>query len=380
MKIRNYLKSIIVVCFLPLLFFTASVAQAAPLNCGGWKVVTSPNPGVPDGLSSVAAVSANDVWAVGTSGTQSSNGLTVIEHWNGTQWSVVTSPNPGTEYNTLTGVAVVSASDVWAVGWQASMGVAQTLTEHWNGKQWSVVSSPDPGAMGDQLFGVTAVSATDVWAVGSVQNNTATGPVVQTLIEQWNGTRWSVVKSPNLSSQTSGFSGVAATSATGILAVGYSVNSSNVWQTLTEQWNGKQWSVVSSPSPGSQINYLSGVTATSATNAWAVGYADNQTLTEHWNGTQWSVVTSSGPGSVSNSLVAVAVISANNVWSVGYYQGSDYVSHTLTERWNGTRWSVVSSPSPGTINTQLSGVAATSATDVWAVGHADSQTLTEHYC
>src|SRR5438477_12998191 len=81
-------------------------------SCGKWSVVPSPNSNVvPNGLSAVATVSANDVWAVGSSGSQMSGGQTLIEHWNGTSWSVVKSPSPGTDYNTLTGVAVVSASN-----------------------------------------------------------------------------------------------------------------------------------------------------------------------------------------------------------------------------------------------------------------------------
>ena len=42
------------------------------------------------------------------------------------------------------------------------------------------------------------------------------------------------------------------------------------------------------------------------------------------------------------------------------------------------QWSVVPSPNPNG-NSGLSGVAAVSATDVWAVGHTDSNTLIEHY-
>ena len=41
----------------------------------------------------------------------------------------------------------------------------------------------------------------------------------------------------------------------------------------------------------------------------------------------------------------------------------------LTEHWNGSNWSIVSSPSPGTYNgNELYGVAAISTNDVWAVG------------
>src|SRR5258705_2268609 len=75
--------------------------QFSSNSCGKWSVVPGPNPNGNSGLSSVAAVSANDVWAVGTSGSQRSSGQTVIEHWDGTQWSVVQSPSTGSLYNTL---------------------------------------------------------------------------------------------------------------------------------------------------------------------------------------------------------------------------------------------------------------------------------------
>jgi hypothetical protein len=123
------------------------------------------------------------------------------------------------------------------------------------------------------------------------------------------------------------------------------------------------------------------VAVVSTSNAWAVGYSDNQTLTEQWNGKQWGVVKSSGPGSASNLLLGVAVVSASDIWTVGSYHNnnSNYFDQTLTERWNGAQWSVVKSPSPGSFSTQLLGVAAISPTDVWAVGYADSNTLIEHY-
>ena len=380
-----------VIVLLCALSFQAIEAKAAPasgkvfqsrMNASSckWSVVASPNPTVaPDGLSAVAAVSATDIWAVGSSGSQSSGGQTLIEQWNGAQWQIVQSPSPGTDYNTLTGVAAVSANNVWAVGWQANLGVSQTLVEHWNGTKWSVVKSPSPGSIDNEFFGVAAISASNVWAVGFIANNTATGSVEQTLVEHWNGTKWSVVKSPSPGSQSDTLASVAATSATNVWAVGFYANSDGIWRSLTEQWNGTHWSIVKSPSPGSQISYLYSVAAISASNAWAVGYADSQTLIERWNGTRWSVVKSSGPGSVSNLLIGVAAASASDIWTVGTYEDSSFTFYTLTEHWNGSQWSVVPSPSPGSTNTQLSGVTVVSPTNVWAVGHADSNTLTEHY-
>jgi hypothetical protein len=75
--------------------------------------------------------------------------------------------------------------------------------------------------------------------------------------------------------------GVAAASQNDVWAVGNNVKSSN----LTEHWDGSQWSIVSSPNPGTDFNLLRAVTA-SASNFWAVGNYlnnhdfNNQTLTE----------------------------------------------------------------------------------------------------
>src|SRR6058998_3679946 len=58
------------------------------------------------------------------------------------------------------------------------------------------------------------------------------------------------------------------------------------------------WEVVASPNAGRQANSLSSVAAVADNDVWAVGWAFNQslfayrTLTEHWNGTRWSIMES----------------------------------------------------------------------------------------
>jgi len=84
-----------------------------------WSVV--PIEHVPGGevFYSVAAASANDVWAVGY---QSDPGpglfQPLVERWDGTSWTVtpVPWPSPPSTINILYGVAAVSADDAWAVG------------------------------------------------------------------------------------------------------------------------------------------------------------------------------------------------------------------------------------------------------------------------
>ena len=135
-----------------------------------WTVVDSPNVSALTGtqLTSVAAVSANDIWAVGyfLSG---STFQTFIIRWNGTAWDIVPSPNVGTSTNLLSKVVAVSANDVWAVGYyfEYDQGRQITLIMHWDGTQWNIVPSPSPGPGQDNLSDVAAISGTDLWTVGS---------------------------------------------------------------------------------------------------------------------------------------------------------------------------------------------------------------------
>jgi len=153
-------------------------------------------------------------------------------------------------------------------------------------------------------------------------------------------------------------SGVAATSARNAWAVGFVGGG-----TLILHWNGSAWRRVSSPSPAGST--LRGVAATSARNAWAVGCANctsgaPRTLILHWNGSTWSRVPSPA-----GQLSGVAVVSARDAWAVGYAGTSP--AGSLILHWNGSTWSRV--PSPGGY---LSGVAATSARSAWAVGEGTS--------
>lgn len=211
---------------------------------------------------------------------------------------------------------------------------------------------------------------------------------------------WRVVPSPNETKSDYLYS-VAASSSTDAWAVGAAYNRPTETQlTLVEHWNGKAWSIVPSPNPGTAEfcgfqsyagNYLYGVTAVSGTEAWAVGeicpYGVGQTLAEHWDGTQWAVVASpSESGAENSTLAAVASISSNDVWAVGNYQegGGAYQWNTLTEHWDGTQWSIVGSPNvAGADENFLTAIAAISSTDIWAVGHSETNItdvpLIEHY-
>jgi len=57
-------------------------------------------------------------------------------HWNGTRWNQLRSPNPRVD-DQLDAVAATSASNAWAVGSSLGVGHLRTLILHWNGTNWS---------------------------------------------------------------------------------------------------------------------------------------------------------------------------------------------------------------------------------------------------
>ena len=170
---------------------------------------------------------------------------------------------------------------------------------------------------------------------------------------------------------------LAAISATDVWAVGYAGRATSAagvnYKTLVEHWNGASWEVIPSPNPaGTKSNALVGLAAISPTDVWAVGYtligSTRQGLTEHWNGSAWTVVSSPDPGTLSNGLLDVEASSSTNVIAVGF-RSDGYGYETLTERWDGSAWTVVPSPSPGSVDNVMTGLALNSATDAWAVGY-----------
>jgi hypothetical protein len=73
--------------------------------------------------------------------------------------------------SSLDGIAAISANDIWAVGWVITTnGQMATLTEHWDGTSWKIIGSPNPGNFSDALFAATALSDGTAAAVGFQQD------------------------------------------------------------------------------------------------------------------------------------------------------------------------------------------------------------------
>jgi VCBS repeat protein len=271
----------------------------------------------------------------------------------------------------LTGTSFVSAGESWAVGSSGSQGNAnRTLIERFNGSAWSVVTSPNQGSNNNSLNSVSMIPGAG-WAVGFAQG----GPY-QPLALHWNGTQWSVASSGQFGNDAL-FTGVDTLADGSAWAVGFQLTAGGTRRTLIEHTTGGALSTVASPNDGTSAtdNTLMGVSGTQATGLWAVGYRvsssglkplllrDDTTKSSP----KWVSVSGAGgvpsPGTVETVLTGVNVLSASNVWAVGYYSDGS-AERPLALHWNGSKWSNSAIPGEGALRK----VTAVSANNVWAAG------------
>jgi hypothetical protein len=362
-----------------------SEGQSAPATCvRTWKTVPSRNVGDEDnGLAALDVVSSTDIWAVGNrvSGETRS---TLVEHWNGAAWSVVPSPNGAEPINWLTGVSAVSTDDIWAVGFtndgNGFESQSFTLTMHFDGTSWQIVSSPNPEPdpnpghypASNELYAVHAISNDDVWAVG----HTFTVNNEQTLALHWDGTSWENVPTPH-PSRYSRLRSVDAAASDDIWAVG-EIDRSGRQRTLTQHYDGTSWTTVPSPNEGLTVDYMSSVSVAAPDDVWVVGYhiavigfdQPYQTSSWHYDGVSWSLVDAPDVNDQNNYLRGVVTLPGGGAMAVGFWDTGTALL-TLTERWNGTSWNIVSSPNQSDVIDELWAVDA-SRNQVWAVGQTFS--------
>lgn len=313
------------------------------------------------GTSQLAGVSADtslDAWSVGNFSSDHGQGPR-IRHWNGSHWSVVANPG-GANISILEAVDTQSQTNAWALGLDSNF--TDSAIEHWDGSSWTRVANANPGgSSGTSLTAIDAETATDAWAVGSYNQQS------QALAERWNGSSWSQVPVQNPSATSNILTGVSAVSPNDVWAVGTSVDGGGATQALIEHWNGTAWTQVAAPSPGgTNGTFLSGVSFTSPTDGWAVGeYGTGPTylgLTEHWDGTSWTVIPNPTIGPNAVLLRSVSAVVPSEAWAVGQYN-----RRSIIEFWDGTAWNLVRHPSPR-FGSALFSVSAIAFDQVWAVG------------
>lgn len=327
------------------------------LASSGWSLQTTPNPSgaMNTFLTGVSCNTATACTAVGYSISTSETVTTLAERWTGTTWSIELTPNPAGGDSSLSAVDCTGATACTAVGdYFTTSNVEKTLDEHWNGTAWSITTTPNPaGAKGSLLNGVACTATASCIAVGSYKKTSSGNPMA--LAERWNGTAWSILSTPNPSGNRGvTLNSVGCSSASACTAAGDWFNSSDTEVTLAERWNGTSWSIQTTINPTTHLSELLGVACAAATACMAVGDEINSSflevpLVEQWNGTSWSVLsTPSISGSMGAWFESVSCATATGCNSVGANLNSSGVEVTLAEKWNGSAWSIKSTPNPGT--------------------------------
>jgi hypothetical protein len=336
-----------------------SVAQAA-----SWSIQTTPNgTGAehsalydiscePEGPSACTAVGQQTVG--GTS-------APYAQYWNGTSWTNQSAEAPaGSTAGELQSDHCISKTSCVAAGSYVTKSGTFSLAESWNGTSWTIQTTPNPeGATETKLKGVSCKVITACIAVGYSN----AGGKWATAMRGNSGT-WSLETIPKpAESISSEFHGVECNSATSCVAVGsYNTSASTYWA-MASVWIGTEWTLQTVPKPAeSKRSILLDVSCSDASNCTSVGGYTNAkgvqvTLVERWNGKTWSVQTSPNPEGSSNSVLQNVICEDRNTCvGVGDWVKAG-VWQPMAQRWNGSSWSLETTANPaGSTFTVLEGV------------------------
>jgi len=148
----------------------------------------------------IKELAPNDIWAVGQESTGGFGDNTAAYHYDGATWTRYSTPNPlqvhTDDQNWLTSIAAISPNDVWALGVSRDpdYGIRDhPFTIHWDGSSWSLVRTPDPGGSraDTDLWGAVPFATDDIWAVGRV----GVDPTWHTFTAHWDGSTWTSLRS-----------------------------------------------------------------------------------------------------------------------------------------------------------------------------------------
>jgi hypothetical protein len=327
---------------------TAGLAKAASPT---WKVQPTPSMNAWSGFNGVACPSGTECLAVGFH--NDGNGLgnePLSGIWNGSTWSIGMPPLPsGSTSGTLYRIGCNSTKSCLAVGdFISSTSVDSPLAEKWNGQSWTSATPLMPtGASDAFLSDIACTKSASVpiscWAVGQSQ----TMSTHSALAEAWNGKSWTLanVPSPTGATETE-LNGVFCNSPTLCLAVGVYLPSSGGWEPFSATWNGSTWGSEPMVGPTGVTNVVaSGVSCPTTSLCMAVGTIENDgssnpysPLIERWNGSNWLIITSpSVPDD--GQLASVSCKATSECEAVGQQSVGP-----LVEGWNGTSWRVQATP------------------------------------
>jgi hypothetical protein len=280
-------------------------------------------------LNDLEIVGPRDAWLVGTEYPgYPTPSQPVILHWGGTRFKRIEFVRPNTD---LTSVAASSSGDVWAVGWNNSRGGNVAL--HWNGRTWRDTRVPnDRRSKNNMLEDVVSLGSGAAWAVGRVYGEWP-------IIAHWNGRRWALEAPPT--KRQGWLTAIDATSARDVWAAGWIRNPRShnglVVAPFAPHWDGKRWSATRLPRSHYISAHLDDI-AREGSSVWGVGSTDTaadrgergrgRAYTVRWSGGQWRLA-STLPALGTRGFSGIFAQPSGSLWAW---------SDKTIARWNGRRW------------------------------------------
>jgi hypothetical protein len=324
-----------------------STVSAAPVPCGAsWSVTASPVPSSDrwDHLVAIAGAASDDVWAVGNRGTDPRHVFPLLEHWDGRRWTYSAGASLGGRQALLTSVAALSADDAWAVGYTLGSKPSTPLIEQWDGRSWSLAPTRALTRLTtvwpQTLTSVAAVGPHDVWVLGTPGSNSSD------VYLHWDGSSWRLFRGPDISPHF-------GSAAMQLIAADHHGNlwAAGGWMRgygeagvpgggTVERWSGRLWAVDRQAAWRKPLTRLApvapddlwAITGGGFTTAGTYGISPVEVL--HWNGRTWTVLLSFAKRS-STGLTGLAAVSADDAYVSGPYGST---SQPSVRHWDGTRW------------------------------------------
>jgi subtilisin family serine protease len=312
----------------------------------------------------------------------------VVQRNIGGSWSLQTAPVPGgTTQAAFDGVACPSGSSCIAVGgYQTAGSGIKPLADHWDGSSWSETSPPLRGSATSSFLAGAACSTTS--ACTAVGYEVVSG-VRRPIAERWNGTTWTAQTVPPPAGATSSeLYAVDCNSSTFCMAVGFYTPGAGQDRAFTAMWNGTSWTLKTIVEPAgtvtSSLHDVSCVgTTCKAVGGWQPGISNQYNLVQHWNGSAWSLETSPSNGQAS-VLQSVWCSTSTSCTAVGNFRTTvTSPIQTVAMRWNGTQWAIEPTPNPsGATFSALVGVSCLATSDTcrgvgWYTDSSGTKTLGE---
>lgn len=328
--VRRFLRCAVPVVAAAALTMAPSAAGAA--SAPGWRITQVLPNSVVGGLT---ALSARDAWLAGDGCANSAcvYGSVIVRHWDGKAWRVVTPPKAFINSPIDQGagpVVATSASNAWVFAGRGPQSIDYTDALHWTGKGWAA-----PARFNAAIEAAVAPSANSVWAFGDPETQPWPGYVAH-----FNGKTWTRGSFPITGTAAS------ALSASDVWVGGTGAAPNGVG---IEHWNGHTWRNSPLPNLGlgtsgrlTALAFLVGIAAVGPRDVWAnvsvLGGGKNVpgTFVLRWNGKAWTRVPFPFPGTTDSP---VAPDGRGGIWletNVSSGKGSLWFCHYSDGRWTRT--------------------------------------------